>query len=154
VEEPVLTAMAWESRPAPDLPDRLILYDGVCVLCSRMIRFVAARDPEGRWRFVPVQSPYGRRLAARFGIDPEAPQTVAVIRDGRAAFKLDAALAVLDGVPGWGWARLARLLPRPVRNWGYDRVARNRYRLFGRTESCSLPPPGLAGRVLTDEPAG
>ncbi|RVU18799.1 thiol-disulfide oxidoreductase DCC family protein [Methylobacterium oryzihabitans] len=146
--------MAWEPRPAADLPDRLILYDGVCVLCSRMIRFVAARDPEGRWRFVPVQSPYGRRLAERFGIDPEAPQTNAVIRDGRAAFKLDAALAVLDGMPGWGFARLARLLPRPVRNWGYDRIARNRYRLFGRTESCSLPPPGLAARVLTDEPAG
>ncbi|GJD50090.1 hypothetical protein OPKNFCMD_2827 [Methylobacterium crusticola] len=142
----------WRPRAVPDLPDGLILYDGVCVLCSGWVRFVIARDRAERWRFVPIQSPYGRDLALRLGIDPETPQTNAVVRDGVAYLKLDAGLAVLEAWPAWAWVRVLRLLPRPVRTWLYDRVARNRYRVFGRHETCGLPPPHLARRFLTRAP--
>ncbi|WP_407519330.1 thiol-disulfide oxidoreductase DCC family protein [Methylobacterium oryzisoli] len=141
----------WRPRPLPEAPDGLILYDGVCVLCSAFVRFVVARDRGARWRFVPVQSPYGRALAARLGIDPEHPQTVAALRDGTAYFKLDAAAAVLRDWPAWAWTRFLTRLPRPLAEWLYDRIARNRYRLFGRT-ACTVPPPQLAGRVLTEAP--
>ncbi|MGY2052071.1 thiol-disulfide oxidoreductase DCC family protein [Methylobacterium sp. JK268] len=142
----------WRPRPAAGLPAGLILYDGVCVLCSGWVRFVVARDPGGRWRFVPVQSRFGRDLAARFGIDPEAPETNAVLRDGRVHFKSDTVAAVLGDLPGWGWVRGLARLPRPLRDWAYDRVARNRYRLFGRHAACTLPPPTLAARILTEAP--
>ncbi|HWW12472.1 MAG TPA: DCC1-like thiol-disulfide oxidoreductase family protein, partial [Brevundimonas sp.] len=88
----------WSPQPAPDEPDGLILFDGVCVFCSRWVRFVIAHDLEGRFRFLPIQSEAGRSLAARYGIDPEAPQTNAVVMNGRIFFKSDAALTVLGAL--------------------------------------------------------
>ena len=141
----------WAPLPAPDLPDDTILFDGVCVLCSRWVRFVAARDG-GRFRFVPVQSAYGHAVAARLGINPAAPETNAVVLGGIAYFKSDAAMAVLRSLPGWRGVRLLAATPPVVRDWAYDRIAQNRYRLFGRTAACMVPPPGLARRVLQDAP--
>ncbi len=141
----------WTPEPVKDVPDGTILFDGVCVLCSRWVRFVAARDG-GRFRFVPVQSAYGHALAGQLGIDPAMPESNAVILDGTAYFKSDAALAVLQTLPRWGAAWGLTAAPRGLRDWAYDRVARNRYRLFGRTASCMVPPPGLARRVLHDMP--
>ena len=82
--------------------DDVILYDGVCVFCSRWVRFVATRDVNHRFRFTAIQSPYGTRLAQAFGIDPADPDTNAVIHGGVAYFKSDAALTVLGALPGWG----------------------------------------------------
>ncbi|MBS0384742.1 MAG: DUF393 domain-containing protein, partial [Proteobacteria bacterium] len=67
--------MRWKAVAAPDLAQDLILFDGDCVACSRSARFVHERDIARRFRFVAIQSPYGRSLAARFGIDPGAPET-------------------------------------------------------------------------------
>ncbi|WP_376087182.1 thiol-disulfide oxidoreductase DCC family protein [Roseomonas sp. CCTCC AB2023176] len=142
----------WASQPAEGVPDGTILYDGVCILCSGFVRFVAARDG-GRFTFVPVQSPWGEAIARRHGISPDMPETNAVVLGGTIHFKSDAGMAVLGTLPGWGWARAGRMLPKPLRDWLYDRVARNRYRLFGRTETCELPPPGLRARVRTEVPA-
>ena len=142
---------SWTPVPIPDAPDNLILFDGVCVLCSRWVRFVAERD-RGRFRFTAVQSLYGRTLAARLGINPDAPETNAVVLRGMAYFKSDAALAVLGALPGGTAIRPAGLMPRLLRDGLYDRIARNRYRLFGRTDTCMVPPPGLARRVLHDAP--
>jgi predicted DCC family thiol-disulfide oxidoreductase YuxK len=137
--------------PAPGLPDRLILFDGVCALCAWWVQFVIARDPAARYRFTPVQSPFGAGLAKRFGIDPENPETNAVIRDGTAYFKSDAALRVLADLPRYGWLRLASPLPKPLRDFAYDRIANNRYRLFGRTESCLMPGPALMARFVFED---
>jgi predicted DCC family thiol-disulfide oxidoreductase YuxK len=67
---------------------------------------------------------------------------------GRALFKSDAAIAVLSRLPGFGWTRLLRFVPRKRRDLAYDRIARNRYAWFGRAEACILPGPALRGRVL------
>lgn len=142
---------AWLPVPVADVPDSLILFDGVCVLCSRWVRFVAQRDA-GRFRFTAVQSPYGHDLAARLGINTDAPETNAVVLGGVAYFKSDAALAVLGTLPGWSFVRAGRVVPRGVRDGLYDRIARNRYRLFGRTDACVIPPSDLARRVLHDAP--
>jgi predicted DCC family thiol-disulfide oxidoreductase YuxK len=128
--------------------DDVILYDGVCVFCSRWIRFVAARDVERRFRFTAIQSGYGTRLAQSFGIDPDDPDTNAVIHGGEALFKSDAALTVLGALPGWRWTRMLRALPKPLRDAVYDFIARNRYRIFGKYEECFVPDAELRERVI------
>jgi predicted DCC family thiol-disulfide oxidoreductase YuxK len=131
-----------------------VLFDGVCLLCSAWVRFVVRRDPAARFRFVAIQDAAGRGMAARLGIDATEPETNAVVLGGRAFFKADAALAVLRRLPGWGWTSPLRAVPRPLRDWAYDRIARNRYRLFGRAESCMVPTPDLAARFLKGERPG
>lgn len=129
----------WSSRPAPDKPDGLILFDGVCVFCSRWVRFVIDHDEDRRFRFVAIQSEAGRALANRYGIDTDAPQTNAVILDGRIWFKSDAALAVLKALPSTQGLGVLHAVPTPLRNSIYDVIAQNRYRIFGRTDVCMVP---------------
>ena len=128
--------------------DDVILYDGVCVFCSRWVGFVAARDVEKRFRFTAIQSGYGTRLAQAFGINPDDPDTNAVIRGGEAFFKSDAALTVLSNLPGWGWVRVLRTVPKPLRDAVYGLVARNRYRIFGKYEACFVPDADMRARVM------
>lgn len=132
---------------------QLIVYDGVCVLCSRSIRFIARHDAAESFRFVPLQSPYGRHLAERVGVSISNPQTFVAILDGAAAFRSDAALGILARLPGFAWTSVLRAVPRPLRDGIYDLIARNRYRLFGRYDQCRLPAPGLAARVIEEIPA-
>jgi predicted DCC family thiol-disulfide oxidoreductase YuxK len=133
-----------------DQPDALdlILFDGDCVLCSHSARFVHARDRDGRFRYVAIQSEAGQVLARRLGIDPLKPATNAVILNGKASVKSDAVFAVLGVLPGYGWTRVAKLAPRAFRDWVYDRVARNRYAWFGRKENCLAPDMAMRARIL------
>lgn len=113
---------------------------------------MAGRDPHARFRFVAIQGPGGRRLAQRLGIDPDAPQTNAVVVGGRAHFRSDAAIEVLRCLPGWRWVPMLRVVPRPVRDGLYGVVARNRYALFGRLDACMVPTPGLRRHLVAAEP--
>jgi predicted DCC family thiol-disulfide oxidoreductase YuxK len=133
-------------NPWPD--DDVILYDGVCMFCSRWLRFVAARDTAQRFRFTAIQSGYGTRLARAFGINADDPDTNAVIHGGEAFFKSDAALTVLSLLPGWRWVRVLRAIPKPLRDAVYNLVARNRYRIFGKYEECFIPDASLRMRVI------
>jgi predicted DCC family thiol-disulfide oxidoreductase YuxK len=133
------------TEPWPD--DDVILYDGVCLLCSHWIRFVAARD-HGRFRFTAIQSGYGARLAHRLGIDPADPDTNAVIHRGTAHFKSDGALTVLSQLSGWSWAGMLRKLPAALRDPVYNLIARNRYRIFGRSDVCVVPDATMRARVI------
>jgi predicted DCC family thiol-disulfide oxidoreductase YuxK len=141
---------SWQPKAIEGVPDGLVLFDGVCVLCSGWVRFLIERDRSQFFRFTPIQSAYGRALAQRLGIDAETPETNAVILGGHAYFKADSAIQALTCVPRWGWVRIFSILPRPVRNWLYDRIARNRYQLFGKTESCMVPTPELMRRFVFD----
>ena len=141
---------SWGPQAIDGVADRIILFDGVCILCTHWARFVMARDPAATFRFIAVQQPRGRALARRLGIDLEFPETNAVILADRAYFKSDAAIEVLSRLPRWSWVRVMRLVPRPVRDGVYDLVARNRYRLFGRTQTCLVPTPELARHFLSD----
>ena len=132
--------------PWPD--DDVILYDGVCIFCSRWVRFVATRDAAARFRFTPIQSPYGTRLAQAFGIDPNDPDTNAVIHGGAAYFKSDGALTVLSHLPRWRWTRALLFIPRPLRDTVYNLIARNRYRIFGKFDACFVPDADMRARVV------
>ena len=132
----------------------LLLYDGVCGLCDRFVRFVLAHDRGRRFRFAPMQSPVGRNLVSAFGRDPDRLDTVYVIVEyrsaaGRVLSRSAAALFVL-GQLGWPWrlATVLRRVPAAPRDWLYDRVAAHRYRLFGRHASCPAPDPRHRDRFL------
>jgi predicted DCC family thiol-disulfide oxidoreductase YuxK len=128
--------------------DDVILYDGVCIFCSRWIRFIASRDVAGRFRFTPIQSDYGARLAKTFGIDPDDPDTNAVLHGGVAYLKSDAALTVLSLLPGWSWTRVLFAVPKPLRNAVYSLVAHNRYKIFGKYDQCFVPDAAMRARVI------
>ena len=128
--------------------DGVILYDGVCIFCSRWVRFVATRDVERRFRFTAIQSAYGTRLAQAFGIDPDDPDTNAVVHGGVAWLKSDAALTVLSLLPGWGCVRMLFAVPKPLRDVLYSLVARNRYRIFGKYDECFVPDAEMRARVM------
>jgi predicted DCC family thiol-disulfide oxidoreductase YuxK len=128
--------------------DDVILFDGVCVFCSRWVRFIVARDAAARFRFTPIQSAYGTRLAQALGIDADDPDTNAVIHGGVAHFKSDGALTVLSLLPGCGWVRVLFAVPRFIRDAVYSLVARNRYRIFGKYDACIVPDAGLRARVI------
>ena len=128
--------------------DDVILFDGICIFCSRWVRFVAARDTAKRFRFTPIQSDYGATLARTFGIDPNDPDTNAVVHGGEAFLKSDAALTVLSHLPGWAWTRVLFAVPKPLRNAVYSLIAHNRYRIFGKYDACFVPDADLRARVI------
>jgi predicted DCC family thiol-disulfide oxidoreductase YuxK len=128
--------------------DDVILYDGVCVLCSRWVRFVVAHDRAARFRFTTIQSPYGARLARKLGIDADDPDTNAVIHGGVAYFKSDGALTVLSCLPGWSFVRVFFAVPKLLRDAVYNLIARNRYRIFGKYEACVVLDAELRARVM------
>jgi predicted DCC family thiol-disulfide oxidoreductase YuxK len=132
----------------------IILFDGVCNLCEGVVRFVAPHDPTGHFRFAPLQSPAGRALLERHGLPPEALDTFVVIDSSRCLTRSDAALALVARLAApWSWLRWLRIVPLGVRDRLYDVVVRNRYRWFGRKESCMVPGPELRARFL-DAPVG
>ncbi len=126
----------------------LILYDGDCVLCSGWFRFVAQRDTQRKFMFTAIQSAYGRALAQRYGIDPDNPQSNAVLIDGIAHLRSDSAIAALSALPGYSWIGAFRVVPKFIRDPLYSMIARNRYRWFGRNEACWLGGAEYADRVI------
>lgn len=120
-------------------PHGLILFDGVCVLCSRGCHFVSKRDRRGYFRFVPIQLAEGRPLAEQLGIDPNHPDSFAFLASGQAYVKSEAVLRIARELPRWQWTWIFQFIPRVIRDAIYDLVARNRYRWFGRRDACILP---------------
>ncbi len=103
---------------------------------------------QGKFLFTAIQSPYGRALAIRHGIDPDNPQSNAVLIDGKVNLRSDSAIAAISHLPGYGWVRMFRAVPKPLRDAAYSMIARNRYRWFGRNETCWLGGAKYADRVI------
>jgi predicted DCC family thiol-disulfide oxidoreductase YuxK len=127
----------------------IIVFDGVCIFCSGFIKFVVRHDKRETFRFVIAQSALGQALYRHYGLDTREFETNLVIIDGRLHTKLDAFVQVLKRprMPLPLFAVL-QVLPRFVGDRLYDVIARNRYRLFGRTNDCMVPPPRLHARFL------
>jgi predicted DCC family thiol-disulfide oxidoreductase YuxK len=122
-------------------PRALILFDGVCHLCNGFVQFVLERDVEGRFDFAPLQSRFGG-----------AGWDSVVLVEGEQRYEAEAAvLRILAGLSRpWPWlGGLLGLLPASLLRWGYRWIARNRYRWFGREETCILPRPEWKGRFLS-----
>jgi len=114
------------------------------------MQFVLRHERAPEFHFAPIQSPPGRQALIAHGQAVEDWDSVVVIDDGRVYLKSDAALRIARGLKApWSWLGILRVLPRGLRDWFYDRVARNRYRLFGRYDHCMVPGPDLRRRFLS-----
>jgi len=132
----------------------LVLYDGVCGLCSRLVHFVLAHDHRGVFSFGSLQSAIGQTMVERFGGDPADLNSIHVLADYRTAriepFMKSRAVLFIAHELGWPWKALcaAGLLPTAALDSIYDLVARNRYRIFGRSETCLVPDPQVRNRFI------
>jgi predicted DCC family thiol-disulfide oxidoreductase YuxK len=127
----------------------VIVFDAQCVLCSANAQFVLKHDRREHFRLASMQGEVGAALFRRFGIDPADPETIILVDGDSVRLNSDAVIAIYAGL-GWPWRAAAalRLVPRVLRDPVYRWVARNRYRLFGRRETCWLPTAEQARRVL------
>lgn len=132
-----------------ELPQNLLLFDGVCHLCDGVVGFLLPRDPEARLHYAPIQSALGSRLYRDHGLDPERPETLLLLTP-RGAFRRSDAVLEIARLLGGAWRLLLALkvLPRPLRDTAYDALARRRYRWFGRSATCLLPRPGWRERFV------
>ena len=134
-------------------PYAIVLFDGECKLCDALSRFIIRHDGALRMRLCPLQSDTGQALLRHFGLPTDDMDTVVVVEGGRAHVRSDAILTVLRRLPlPWRLGALGRVVPRPLRDWLYGHVARNRYRLFGKYDTCLMPTPEVMEHFL-QEPA-
>ncbi len=133
----------------------IILYDGVCGLCNRLLQFVLKHDSHDRFRFASLQSDFAKRVLQRHGADLDDFDTMYVVSDHalpgeHLASRSDAVVVAMQELGGL-WSVLSVVLgwlPGWLRNWGYNLVARNRYRIFGKYDSCPIPSEKDRGKFL------
>ena len=131
----------------------MLLFDGVCGFCNRAVRTVLRFDRRGSLRFAALDGDFARAIIARHPAIASVDSMVFVDEPGRPgeriAVRSDAALRVLDYLGGpWKALTVARFVPRPVRDRLYDRFAGIRYRVFGKYDTCPIPPPEVRTRFI------
>jgi predicted DCC family thiol-disulfide oxidoreductase YuxK len=133
----------------------IVFYDGVCGLCNRLVQFLLKHDKAGRLRFASLQSEFAEKVLRRHSIDPKDLDTLHLVEnyeapDERVLQRSDAILRAGRELGGFWTAcsALGRIVPRGLRDVVYRLVARNRYRMFGKYETCLLPDPDQRGRFL------
>jgi len=141
-------------RDDPDVPSfpddkPVIIFDGVCIMCSAFARFILRRDRAARYRLLPAQTDLGRALYNHYGLDPVNFETNVLIEDGMAYFKSTGSIRILTGLGlPWSLAAALSVVPAPWRDSAYERIARNRYRWFGRRATCIVPTEAEKARFL------
>lgn len=131
----------------------VLLYDGVCGVCNAAVRRILRFDRNGTLRFAALGSDFAQAVFVRHPAIKDVDSVVFVDEPGqpgeRVAIRSAAALRVVDYLGGpWKLLGIARIIPAPVRDWLYDRFAAIRYRVFGKYDTCPLPPPEVRARFL------
>ena len=149
-----MNAMPYSYRSDPAVPsfpdDRpIIVFDGYCALCSGWASFVLRHDKRYCYRLVTAQSDLGQALYRHYNLDPNDYETSILIEYGVPWFRSTGSLKMLGGL-GWPWraAGILMFLPLPLRDWLYERLARNRLRWFGRRSNCYVPTAAERARFL------
>ncbi len=132
--------------------DRVILFDGVCKLCDFWTQFIVKVDTQHRFKLCSVQSPEGQSILNHFKMPTDHFDTMLLVEGNQCFDKSDAFLKVVNklGCP-WRLFTVFKMLPKGIRNWLYDRIARNRYYLFGQYDTCILPSKENESRFLKGE---
>ena len=130
----------------------IVLFDGVCNFCNSTVNFIIEHDNAGYFKFAPLQSDVGKRLAGEHGLETKTdstPDSVILVENGR-AYTHSAAVAEIAKhlEKPWSWLRWLKMIPAPIRDAGYKLFAKYRYRLFGKREECMLPTPEMRARFL------
>ncbi len=126
----------------------IVLFDGLCNLCCSLITFIIRRDRECRFSFVPLQSNFGKSLQSKYLFHGEHLDAIMLVDDGKAYLKSTAALKILQRLGGtWRLLSLLIVLPAGFRDAAYTVIAKNRYRIFGKRDTCSTPSPDFHVRL-------
>jgi predicted DCC family thiol-disulfide oxidoreductase YuxK len=126
--------------PSPDLKARIIIFDGVCNVCSGWVRFLEHHRIDPPFKLIPMQTDEGKALLIEYGIDPEDPTTFLVLDRGQQFTESDGTIHIITTLGGlWSAFEAARVIPKTWRDSLYRLLARNRYRWFGRRSTCYLP---------------
>ncbi len=141
---------AAAAAPAPSLDDGPVLFfDGVCNLCSSSVQFVIEHEAAPVIRFASLQSAFAARVLPALGADPAALNSVVLVEDGKAFDRSSAALRVAKKLKSpWRFMGFFLVVPSFLRDFVYDLVAKNRYRIWGKKDACWLPSPELKSRFL------
>ena len=135
-----------------NLPEgkKIVLFDGVCNLCNSSVNFIIERDKKDVFRFASLQSEIGQKLVSERGLDPAELESVILIEPGIAYYrKSSAALEIAKHLSGgYSYLKYFTFLPESLRNGVYNIIAANRYKWFGKEESCSIPTPELQAKFL------
>src|SRR5580704_3347897 len=129
----------------------VILFDGVCNMCNGFVKFVIKRDKKNIFKFASLQSKYGKGFLEQHHFNTVQYDTV-ILLDGKSIYtRSDASLRILNALGGF-WKVLAafRIIPGFIRNPIYDLLARNRYKLFGKKDTCMVPTPELKAKFLDE----
>ncbi|MBF1803336.1 thiol-disulfide oxidoreductase DCC family protein [Alcanivorax sp. ST75FaO-1] len=143
--------MKQQSRSKPKIPpeDRVVLFDGVCRLCSFWARFLIRFDKKRRFKLATVQSPDGQAILESHGFSKDYYKTMLLVEGGNVYTKSSAFFRVMFRLPWpWPFVCIGWVVPSVIRDWLYDRVALNRYKLFGRHEACVIPDKDHESRFL------
>ena len=129
----------------------VVIFDGVCNLCSHTVQFIVAHEVSPTLHFASVQSAAGSRLMRQFGLDPEDAKTFVLLEEGLPYVRSEVAIRISRHLRmPWRSLGLVRVVPRFLRDYCYNIVARNRYRWFGRRETCMVPSSAVATRFLSE----
>ena len=136
-------------KKAPDNYE-LILFDGVCNFCNASINFIIDNDPEKHFKFAALQSEIGQAILTKYNKNTKDFDSVILLKDNLLYQKSEAALEITKHLSGgWKYFSVFSILPTFFLNFFYNIVAKNRYRIFGKTDSCRMPTPELRERFLT-----
>ena len=128
----------------------VVLFDGVCNLCNGAVNFIMDRDPLQCFQFASLQSEAGQQLLAHHGLSSYYLDSLVLVAQGKVFTKSTAALTIARRLDGfWPICYVFIVVPSVIRNFFYDIVARNRYRLFGKSDTCRYPTEAERTRFLT-----
>ena len=135
--------------PHVNADDQIIMFDGVCKLCNGWSRFIIRFDTHKKFKLCAVQSDEGQAILKWFGCPTDFYETMLLIQGNRALEKSDSFLAIAEQLPfPWGLMRVFKIFPKSFRDWFYDRIALNRYKIFGKYDVCILAMPDHEARFL------
>ena len=129
---------------------KIILFDGVCNLCNSAVQFVIQHDEKDVFRFVALQSDLGKEILNHIGINPKNIDSIILYEPGVAYYyKSSAALQIAQNLGSfWHLGTIFRIIPTGISNQLYDFIAKNRYKWYGKNESCMIPTPELKSKFL------
>jgi len=132
-----------------EVQNPVILFDGVCNLCNGSVLFILNRDPSGIFKFAPLQSETGKNLLSKFDLPNDKLNSIILVENNEYYLRSTAALKILQRLGAlWKIVYVFMLVPRPVRDYIYDIVARNRYKWYGKRAECMIPSSDIESRFL------
>ncbi len=127
----------------------VIIFDGVCNFCNGAVNFIIKRDHNNVFVFAPLQSPTAQKLILEYKVDKVGFDTFLLIKNNACFFRTNAGLEITTDLSGyWYLFKVTKIIPRPIRDYFYRLFARNRYSIFGKTETCMVPTAELKDKFL------